>query len=330
MPSDYKTNWPGAMADFKPRNILIIGATGNIGRFITQSIVSARSEFDRIAILTSAPAAGSDKEKFIEELKSKNVEIIIGDINNETNVVNAYKGIDTVIFALGRGALLPQIQLIKLAASPGSSVKWIFPSEYGTDIKYGPSSASEPTHQAKLKIRAYIEEDDGIKKSGLKYTYVVTGPYPEMYFKGPAGYPQAGSWDVKSKTAYLLEKDNKISFTTMKDTGDLVLAALRHPSASFNKALKVNSYTVTPAEIQAEFERQTGGGWTVHETSIDGVKEFEKTAWETGRPDAAIYTLRRIWAEGGTLYEKRDNDVIGNPELLTLKDTVAWYIKTST
>lgn len=81
------------MADFKPRNILIIGATGNIGRFITQSIVAARSEFDRVAILTSAPGAGSEKEKFInEELRPKNVEIIVGDISNEQDVLNAYKG----------------------------------------------------------------------------------------------------------------------------------------------------------------------------------------------------------------------------------------------
>lgn len=81
------------MADFRPRNILLIGATGNIGRFITRSIVSARGEFDRVAILTSAPAAGSEKEKFInEELKPKNVEIIVGDISNEEDVLNAYKG----------------------------------------------------------------------------------------------------------------------------------------------------------------------------------------------------------------------------------------------
>ncbi|KAF5015944.1 hypothetical protein F66182_12534, partial [Fusarium sp. NRRL 66182] len=203
------------MADFKPRNILLIGATGNIGRFITRSIVSARGDFDRVAILTSAPAAGSEKEKFInEELKPKNVEIIVGDISNEEDVLKAYKGIDTVIFALGRGAILPQIPLIKLAASPGSSIKWIFPSEYGTDIKYGPSSAGEPTHQGKLKVRAYIEEDEEIKKSGLKYTYVVTGPYPEMFLRGDSEY--TGGWDVKSKKANLLEKDNKISFTTMK------------------------------------------------------------------------------------------------------------------
>lgn len=112
--------------------------------------------------------------------------------------------------------------------------------------------------------------------------------------------------------------------------GDIVLAALRHPGpTTFNKALKVNSYTTTPAEIQAEFERQVGGGWTIQEVSLDTLKEFEKTAWKDGRPDAALFTLKRIWAEGGTLYEKRDNDVIGEPETLTLKDTVAWYIKAS-
>lgn len=65
-------------------------------------------------------------------------------------------------------------------------------------------------------MRAYIEEDEEIEKSGLKYTYVVTGPYPEMYMHLGAS-PKAGGWDVKSKTAYLLEKNNKVSFTTMKE-----------------------------------------------------------------------------------------------------------------
>lgn len=81
------------MADFKPHNILVIGATGNIGHFIIKSIISARTDFNRVAILTSEPAAGSEKEKFInEELKPKNVEVIIGDIENEKDVLNAYKG----------------------------------------------------------------------------------------------------------------------------------------------------------------------------------------------------------------------------------------------
>ncbi|QKX56234.1 uncharacterized protein TRUGW13939_03335 [Talaromyces rugulosus] len=317
------------MADssFTPRNILIFGATGTIGSFITKSIVSARSEFNRVAIFTTAPAAGSAKEQFIQELKTKNVGIIVGDIASESDVTNAYKGIDTVVAALGRGVIDSQILLIKLAAS-SDSVKWYFPSEYGTDIKYGPASATEKPHQQKLKVRAYLEGDEEIQKSGLKYTYVVTGPFADGYLR-LLGSPEAGGWDVKTKTAWLLEKNNKVSLTTMKDTGELVLAALRHPTASFNKALKVNSFTTSPAQVQEEFERQTGGSWTVHEASLARVREVEEEAWAANLPFATGITLRRIWAEGGTLYEKRDNDVIGEPKLQTLGEIVSENVKRS-
>jgi uncharacterized protein YbjT (DUF2867 family) len=81
-----------ADANFKPRNVLIIGASGLIGTHITRSIVSARSEFDRLAVLTSPPAAGSAKEAALGDLKSKNVEVIYGDITNEKDVAEAYKG----------------------------------------------------------------------------------------------------------------------------------------------------------------------------------------------------------------------------------------------
>lgn len=142
-----------------------------------------------------------------------------------------------------------------------------------------------------------------------------------------------------------LEKNNKVSLTTMKEyvpillvrfiklivhsTGDLVLASLRHPAASFNRALKVNSFTTSPAEIQAEFERQAGGSWTVHESSLSKVREAEEEAWAANRPFATGITLRRIWAEGGTLYEKRDNGAIGEPKLQNLVDLVSENVKRS-
>jgi hypothetical protein len=125
-------------------------------------------------------------------------------------------GIDTVISALGRPAILLQILLIQLAAA-SDSVKWFLPSEYGTDIKYGPASANEKPHQLKLKVRAYIEEAEEVRKSGLNYTYVVTGPYPESYMDFRPEAREAGGWDFKSKITYLLEKNNRVSFTTMKE-----------------------------------------------------------------------------------------------------------------
>ena len=42
---------------------------------------------------------------------------------------------------------------------------------------------------------------------------------------------------------------------------------------------------------------------------------------------AAVFTLRRIWTEGGTLYEKRDNGLIGDPPMETVADQVRQAIQ---
>nr|POE53283.1 hypothetical protein CFP56_28505 [Quercus suber] len=98
----------------------------------------------------------------------------------------------------------------------------------------------------------------------------------------------------------------------MRDVGRLVVGALVHLPETKDASLKVNSFTTTPQEILAEFERQTGGsGWTVEYTSLDALKQLEQGAWAKNSPHAAAVTLRRIWTEGGTLYAHRDNDVVG-------------------
>jgi hypothetical protein len=90
-----------------------------------------------------------------------------------------------------------------------------------------------------------------------------------------------------------------------------VVAALQHPGHAAGKALKVNSFEVTPNEVLAEYERQTGTKWKAHQITLDDWKREEKKLWEQGNAKATVITLRRIWAEGGTLYEKTDNEAIG-------------------
>lgn len=89
------------------------------------------------------------------------------------------------------------------------------------------------------------------------------------------------------------------------------MAALRHPEVSFGKALKVQSFIVTPNQILAEYEKQTGSKFQVKYTPLDKLCMYETELWDKGAPAATAATLRRIWAEGGTLYEKNDNELIG-------------------
>ncbi|KAJ4136366.1 hypothetical protein NW768_003979 [Fusarium equiseti] len=314
------------MADFQPRSILIFGATGTIGRYIAKAIVNAQPAFDHVTIFTSEGTV-SKKQDFIQELKSKAVNIITGDVNNEEDVKKAYQGIDTVVSAVGRNVIETQIKLFKLA-SESDSVKWFFPSEYGTDIEYGPQSADEKPHQLKLKVRKYIREN----ANGLKHTFVVTGPYIDMYFTLNPDIPEAGGFDYEGKKAVLIDNgEGKIGFTTMPDVGKAVVAALHHPSESFNKALKIQSFVVTPKEILEELEKQTGGdSWTVENYTLDELRKAEKKGWNEGNSNATSYTLRRIWAEGGTLYEKTDNEKIGlkDEDLETLEDAVRRQLTT--
>lgn len=113
--------------------------------------------------------------------------------------------------------------------------------------------------------------------------------------------------------------------------GTLVLTTLLNTNPSTrNRPLCVNSFTTSPAEIQAEFERQTTAGqpWkNVSHTSLDRLRELETAAWEVGNPAATVITLRRIWTEGGTLYKQRDNGLIGEPKMMTLEEVVAKEIQ---
>ena len=107
--------------------------------------------------------------------------------------------------------------------------------------------------------------------------------------------------------------------------GKAVVASLHHPSESFDKALKVQSFVVTPKQILAEFQKQTGDEkWDVSYVSLQELKDVEKKAWAEGKGYAVSYTLRRIWAEGGTLYDETDNARIGlkDEELETLEVAV--------
>jgi hypothetical protein len=89
-----------------------------------------------------------------------------------------------------------------------------------------------------------------------------------------------------------------------------VVAALRHPDEAKGKVLKVQSFVTTPLEIVREFERQTKEAWTMEHTSNQELHELEKQLWDKNSPLATAATLRRIWAEGRTLYEKTDNETL--------------------
>jgi len=208
-------------------SLLVFGATGAIGTFIINELVKEfrAGTFERLAIFTSQTTVDS-KPDTLKNLQSQGVEVFVGDVNDKDVVRSVIdnsaepafgtpksKPFDTIISAVGRNAILIQIPLLEIAESV-PTVKRFFPSEYGTDIEYdSKTSPSEPPHQLKLKVRAYIREH--IKR--LDYTYLVTGPYSDMWL-GKVKDPRIGSFDVQAKKATVLyDGDGKVSFTSMEE-----------------------------------------------------------------------------------------------------------------
>lgn len=297
------------------QNILIFGATGLIGTHITSAILDAAPTHSWTVMIFTSPSTVESKSELLTSLTARGAQILTGDLTSASDILSAYAssgGIDTVVSCLGRPVIDKQNLLIRLADQT-ASVRRFLPSEYGTDIEYDTSSTGEKPHQMKLGVRATIR---GAKN--LEHTFVVTGPYGDadrgLYLSATGKRAQeAGVFDVANKHAVVIEDGKgKISLTTMRDVGRFVVAALLHSEQTKNRAVKVNSFTTTPLELVKEFERQTGGQpWDVSFTSLQRLRELEKEAYEKGNPVAGGFTLRRIWAEGRTLYSERDNGVVG-------------------
>ena len=83
-----------------PQNLLIIGATGIIGKPITREIIQAKTLFGRIAVLTSKNTV-QKKSSEIEELEESGVEILVGDITSEEDVKRAYQSRSRIDFLTG-------------------------------------------------------------------------------------------------------------------------------------------------------------------------------------------------------------------------------------
>lgn len=66
-------------------------------------------------------------------------------------------------------------------------------------------------------MRAVLEKE--IPREDLECSYVVTGPFAEMYFHFASGLKEVGGWDVKAPTAVLLgdKGTERVSLTTMKE-----------------------------------------------------------------------------------------------------------------
>ena len=147
-------------------NILLIGSTGTIGTAIRTALVTQKSKFKRIGVLTTTTSLEKKKDVF-DGLQNEGLEIVLSDLDDKESLSKALKGMpsvhvmhdkigwDAVICALAPPAVPKQKTVIDAAVAAG--VSRFIPSEFGFDLST-PFNAVQPSYKGKIAIEKYLQD----------------------------------------------------------------------------------------------------------------------------------------------------------------------------
>ncbi|KAG5543179.1 hypothetical protein RHGRI_016058 [Rhododendron griersonianum] len=98
--------------------ILIIGATGYIGKFIVEA--SAKSGHPTFALVRESTVSDPAKAKLIDGFKNSGVIVLHGDLYDHESLVKAIKQVDVVISTVSIMQLLDQVKIIAAIKEVGN------------------------------------------------------------------------------------------------------------------------------------------------------------------------------------------------------------------
>eukprot|EP00252_Welwitschia_mirabilis_P011859 TRINITY_DN2635_c0_g1_i2.p1 TRINITY_DN2635_c0_g1~~TRINITY_DN2635_c0_g1_i2.p1 ORF type:complete len:271 (+),score=38.40 TRINITY_DN2635_c0_g1_i2:209-1021(+) len=229
--------------------ILIIGATGYIGRFITKASIALGHP--TTILVRESTFSDAQKASLLESFKSSGVSILKGSMDDHETLVKAIKSVDVVISAVGSAQITEQSKIIKAIKEAGN-VKRFLPSEFGVDVDR--VNAVEPAKSAfalKSKIRREVEAE------GIPYTFVCCNFF--------AGYliPTLGNFGLQApprdKTTVLGDGNVKVVYVKEEDIGTYTIKAVDDPR-TLNRVLYLRppANTLTYNDLVEMWEKKIG------------------------------------------------------------------------
>jgi uncharacterized protein YbjT (DUF2867 family) len=292
------------MSSQQGRKIAIVGATGTVG-----SATLAALRKSNIHTITAISRTESDATF------PSGVEVKRGDYKDHSFLISALKGQDVLIMQLNMypQAMEAQVPLIEAAAEAG--VRWILPTEFGSDI-YSPIARDFPMTGLKKKYRTLIEE------KGMSWVAIVNNPWFDWSMK-----QSMWSIDILNKKATLYNVGNtKFNTATLGQVGRGVTALLSLPDEKLNsfknRPLYLRSFLINQREILDSAIRATGtkeSDWEIKTQEPEEAIEASRKAVAAGNPMAFVgefYTAHMQEGRGGNYEEKaaKDAEVLGLKE----------------
>ncbi|KAF5562318.1 hypothetical protein FNAPI_3214 [Fusarium napiforme] len=200
------------------KKVAVVGGSGSIGREVVDEIL-ARGSYEVVILSRGAQAADLPKGVAWKQV----------DYNDKSALVDAVKGIDTVLSFLAMFDQNEALELHKklIDASIEAGVRRFAPSEWASA-----SNSGIPHYQYKDEVRKYLEEVNSDQQK-VQYCLFQPGMFTDYF-----GYPHATTKhfniscmfvDFQNRRAIIPDGDDApIILTTVRDMSRLVAQALEY------------------------------------------------------------------------------------------------------
>ncbi|KAH7254595.1 hypothetical protein MRS44_016734 [Fusarium solani] len=253
------------------KNVIVAGATGNLGGPLVNHLVEAG--FNVSGLTRQSGASLLDGVKAVQSDYSPD------------SLVQAFKGQDAVIAAVGFGALGDQKKLIDAAIK--ASVKVFLPGEFGSDTTNPYIKSALPFASDKSSVVDYLKEHE----SQINWVGVISGPFFDMGLT--AGFLGV---DLKTKKATLYDGgDVPLTVSTLGQVGRGVAASLRNLDQTANKFVYISSTTTTQNKLLEAAEKVTGKKFQVTHVSTAEIRQKGYEKLKSHDYSGVLDLLQSIW-----------------------------------
>jgi uncharacterized protein YbjT (DUF2867 family) len=288
------------------KNILLIGATGSIGRYVLRALLSEPSF--TITILQRASSRTPLSPG------AENVRVItIEDDYPTPALVSAFRGQDAVISCVTTLSVANQHRFIDAAIAAG--VRRYVASEFGLNNMRPDAQALNHVFRDKGAVQQYLRDKAAEDGGKIEWMSVSCG----MWLKWSAQNDFLGMRIRKKGERKFVLWDGgrgRFSVTTEENTALAIVRALtRLPEETKNRNVLVHEFVTSQKELLEELRRQTGEEIVVVE-DVDSEKRIkELQAMEAaGDPNGTFGLI-----EAGFVTGRYGGDLEGEGEILTDK-----------
>lgn len=284
------------MSSSEIKNVVIIGAGGNLGVTILNTLIS-ESKFN-VTVLSREDSSSTFPA---------GVKVVRANYDSVDSLTTAFQGADAVISLVGSTAVGDQNKYIDAAIAAG--VTRFLPSEFGSDVTNDKVNSLIPIFGPKIAAVDYLKS----KESEISWTSIITGAFFDWGIKVTfIGFNSA------TKTATLID-DGRSSFiaTNLIQIARAIIKTLEQPEKTKNQHIYVSSFLTSQKEILEAAEKITGEKWTVE--NVNGQEMHAGALAKLSQQDfSGIFDLLKsaIFGDFGVadFSSKLWNDKLGLPK----------------